>query len=57
MTPEQMTTGMHNAGFTKFVYAEHFILFMEVNGSIILIDNYWPSDWGNPPSQATIDGW
>tara|TARA_R110002072_G_scaffold252371_1_gene411173 strand:- start:48 stop:221 length:174 start_codon:yes stop_codon:yes gene_type:complete len=53
MTPQQMTTGMHNAGFTQFDYPEHGLYF--INGAINL--NEWPSDWGTPPDQETINGW
>jgi len=53
MTPQQMTTGMHNAGFTDFDYAENGLIFRD--GVIDM--NEWPSDWGTPPTQQTIDGW
>lgn len=52
MTPQQMTTGMHNAGFTDFNYAEHLIF----RDGVIDMDQ-WPSDWGTPPDQETINGW
>lgn len=53
MTPEEMTIGMHNAGFTNFNYAEHCTLFL--NGKIFMSE--WPSSWGTPPTQAVINSW
>jgi hypothetical protein len=53
MTPQELTTGMHNAGFTDFDYDIHSTLF--VNGAINMSE--WPSDWGTPPNQETINGW
>ena len=53
MTPQEMTTGMHNAGFTQFEYAEHGLFF--IDGTINL--NEWPSSWGTPPTQAVINSW
>jgi len=53
MTPQQMTTGMQNAGFTDFDYAIHSTMF--VNGQLNMVE--WPSDWGTPPTQETINGW
>jgi hypothetical protein len=53
LTVQELTTAMHNAGFTQYDYATHCTIFF--NGTIDM--NEWPSDWGTPPSQAVIDSW
>jgi len=53
ITVQQLTTAMHNAGFTQFDYPTHCMVF--TNGSIDM--NEWPSSWGTPPTQAVINSW